>query len=195
MKLVFATNNRNKLKELQSILGNTIDLISLKDIGCNVDIPETGSTLEENASIKSSYIYKHYGLNCFADDTGIEIDSLNGEPGVYSARYAGKSNDSKENMKKVLQKLEGQKNRKSQFRTIISLWLDGKEKLFEGIVRGIVLTEKHGDSGFGYDPIFMPEGFECSFAEMSLREKNSISHRGIAVRKLAAFLKVYCKTV
>jgi len=194
MKLVFATNNLNKLKELQSILGDTIDLVSLKDIGCDVDIPETGSTLEENASIKSSYVYRNYGLNCFADDTGFEIDSLNGEPGVYSARYAGESNDSKENMKKVLQKLEGQKNRKSQFRTIISLWLDGKEKLFEGIVRGTVLTEKHGDSGFGYDPIFMPEGFNCSFAEMSLREKNSISHRGIAVAKLVAFLKVYCKS-
>jgi len=188
MKLIFATNNRNKLKELQSILDNTIELISLKDIGCTVDIPETGSTLEENASIKSYYIYKKYGLDCFADDTGFEIDSLNGEPGIYSARYAGTDKNSKDNMKKVLQKLEGQKNRKSQFRTVISLWLNGEEKLFEGIVKGSVLTEKHGESGFGYDPIFRPDGFNCSFAEMSLREKNSISHRGIAVRKLAAFL-------
>jgi len=195
MKLVFATNNRNKLQELQSILGDTIELVSLKDIGCNVDIPETGFTLEENASIKSFYIYQHYGMDCFADDTGFEIESLNGEPGIYSARYAGEDKDSKDNMKKVLQKLEGQKNRKSQFRTIISLWLDGKEKLFEGIVKGTVLTEKHGDNGFGYDPIFMPDGVDCSFAEMSLREKNSISHRGIAVRKLTAFLKEYCKTV
>jgi len=194
MKLVFATNNRNKLKEIQSILGNTINLISLKDIGCNVDIPETGSTLEENARIKSYYIYQHYGLNCFADDTGFEIDVLNGDPGVYSARYAGEDKDSKDNMEKVLQKLEGLKNRKSQFRTIISLWLNGEEKLFEGIVRGTVLTEKHGDNGFGYDPIFMPEGFKCSFAEMSLNKKNAISHRGIAVRKLTTFLKVYCKT-
>jgi len=195
MKLVFATNNRNKLKELQSILGDTIDLVSLKDIGCNVDIPETGSTLEENASIKAAYVYKHYSLNCFADDTGFEIDSLNGEPGIYSARYAGEDKDSNDNMEKVLQKLEGQKNRKAQFRTIISLWLDGKEKLFEGLVRGTILTKKQGDSGFGYDPIFIPEGFDCSFAEMSLRKKNSISHRGIAVQKLAAFLKKYYKTV
>jgi len=194
MKIVFATNNRNKLKELQSILGDTIDLVSLKDIGCNVDIPETGSTLEENASIKSSFVFKNYGLNCFADDTGFEIDVLNGDPGVYSARYAGKDKDSKANMKKVLRELEGQKNREAQFRTIISLWLNGKEKLFEGLVRGTVMTEKHGDSGFGYDPIFMPEGFNHSFAEMSLQEKNAISHRGIAVRKLAAFLKEYCKT-
>ncbi|MBK5202893.1 MAG: non-canonical purine NTP diphosphatase [Prolixibacteraceae bacterium] len=188
MKLVFATNNCNKLKELQSNLGDTIDVVSLKDIGCNVDIPETGSTLEENAYIKSSYVYNHYGLNCFADDTGFEIDSLNGVPGVYSARYAGENKNSDDNMKKVLQKLKGQKNRDAQFRTIISLWFEGKEKLFEGIVRGTVMTEKHGDGGFGYDPIFMPEGYNCSFAEMSLREKNAISHRGIAVRKLIDFL-------
>lgn len=188
MKIVFATNNCNKLKELQSSLGDTFDLVSLKDIGCNVDIPETGSTLEENAYIKSSYVYNNYGLNCFADDTGFEIDSLNGEPGVYSARYAGENKNSNDNMEKVLQKLKGQKNRRAQFRTIISLWFNGKETKFEGTVKGTVLTEKHGNGGFGYDPIFMPDGFNCSFAEMSLKEKNDISHRGIAVRKLSDFL-------
>ncbi len=189
MKLVFATNNKHKLEELQTILGDTFELISLGDIGCKEDIPETSDTLEGNASLKSFYVYNNYDYNCFADDTGLEIEALNGEPGVYSARYAGEGKDAQANMDKVLLKLNGAASREAQFRTVISLVIDGNEKQFDGIVKGQILTEKHGQAGFGYDPIFVPEGYSRSFAEMDIHEKNEISHRGRAVQKLVDWLK------
>lgn len=188
MKLVFATNNPNKIKELQSILGDKFQILSLKDIGCFDDIPETGNTLEGNASQKAFYVYNKYKINCFADDTGLQIEALNGEPGVYSARYAGSDNNSVANMQKALSKLNGINNRKAFFRTVISLIIDGKETQFEGIVRGNIPEAPRGDSGFGYDPIFQPEGYTTTFAEMDLAEKNKISHRGRAVKKLVGFL-------
>lgn len=188
MKLVFATNNHHKLQEVQELLGNKIELLSLKDIQCFDEIPEDHMTLEENASQKAHYIYEKYGLNCFADDTGLEIDVLNGEPGVLSARYAGNDKDSDANMKKVLRRLERQVNRKARFRTVISLINDSKEYLFEGIVDGEILTSKTGEDGFGYDPIFKPTGYHKSFAEMTLEEKNKISHRARATQKLVEFL-------
>ena len=189
MKLVFATNNEHKLKELQAILGERFELLSLHDIGCNEDIPEEQPTLEGNARQKAFYVFEKYGYSCFADDTGLEIESLNGEPGVYSARYAGPAKNSEENMKMVLNKLSKINNRKARFRTVISLVMNGKEKQFEGIIEGDILREKRGNSGFGYDPIFLPAGFEHSFAEMSLDEKNEISHRGRAVAQLVQYLK------
>ena len=188
MDLVFATNNQHKLEELQAILGNKFRLLSLKDIGCDEDIPEEQPTLEGNASQKSHYVYNKFGYNCFADDTGLEIEALNGEPGVYSARYAGEAKSAEANMEKVLDKLAKINNRNARFRTVISLIINGKETLFEGIVNGEILKEKKGDSGFGYDPIFMPGGFDKSFAEMEMAEKNKISHRGRAVQKLVDFL-------
>ena len=188
MDLVFATNNQHKLEELQAILGNKFRLLSLKDIGCDEDIPEEQPTLEGNASQKSHYVYNKFGYNCFADDTGLEIEALNGEPGVYSARYAGEAKSAEANMEKVLDKLAKINNRNARFRTVISLIINGKETLFEGIVNGEILKEKKGDSGFGYDPIFMPGGFGKSFAEMEMAEKNIISHRGRAVQKLVDFL-------
>jgi XTP/dITP diphosphohydrolase len=189
MDLVFATNNQHKLKELQAILGDEFRLLSLKDIGCEEEIPEEQETLEGNASQKSYFIYNKYGYNCFADDTGLEIEALSGEPGVYSARYAGEEKSAEANMRKVLEKMAKINHRKARFRTVISLILNGKEQLFEGIVDGTILTEKHGGSGFGYDPIFQPDGFKQTFAEMELSEKNKISHRGRAVQKLVAYLK------
>ena len=189
MELVFATNNKHKLEELQAILGNEFKLLSLKDIGCNEEIPEEQATLEGNAKQKSDFVFNKYGKNCFADDTGLEIEALNGEPGVYSARYAGEEKSAEANMAKVLNKLSKINMRKARFRTVISLILNGKEKQFEGIVTGEILREKKGDSGFGYDPIFKPDGFETSFAEMNLSEKNKISHRGRAVEKLVNYLK------
>lgn len=189
MELVFATNNQHKLQELQAILGNEIKLLSLKDINCLDDIPEEQPTLEGNASQKAFYVYDNYGYNCFADDTGLEIDALGGEPGVYSARYAGMEKDAEANMKKVLQKLAKINNRKARFRTVISLVIDGDEKQFEGAVEGEILKEKKGKAGFGYDPIFQPGGLTSSFAEMDLADKNKISHRGRAVQKLVAYLK------
>ena len=189
MELVFATNNKHKLEELQAILGNEFKLLSLKDIGCNEEIPEEQATLEGNAKQKSDFVFNKYGKNCFADDTGLEIEALNGEPGVYSARYAGEEISAEANMAKVLNKLSKINMRKARFRTVISLILNGKEKQFEGIVTGEILREKKGDSGFGYDPIFKPDGFETSFAEMNLSEKNKISHRGRAVEKLVNYLK------
>ncbi len=189
MKLVFATNNKHKLEELQFILGDRFELVSLEDIGCKEDIPEEEPTLEGNAHQKSFYVYQKYGYSCFADDTGLEIDSLGGEPGVYSARYAGLEKSSEKNMQKVLDKLSEIKNRKARFRTVISLILNGEERQFEGVVEGEILKEKRGDSGFGYDPIFCPSGFERSFAEMNLAEKNKISHRARAVDKLVKYLK------
>ena len=189
MELVFATNNKHKLEELQAIIGDKIKLLSLKDIGCTEEIPEEQPTLEGNARRKSTYILKKYGYPCFADDTGLEIDALNGEPGVYSARYAGEEKSAEANMNKVLSKLAEKNNRKARFRTVISLIINGKENQFEGVVEGEILTNKKGDSGFGYDPIFQPDGFETTFAEMNLSDKNIISHRGRAVEKLVEYLQ------
>ena len=188
MELVFATNNINKLKEVQEMLSDEINLLSLTDIGCFEDIDETATTLEGNAKIKSDYITKNYGYNCFADDTGLEVDSLNGEPGVYSARYGGEPRDAEKNMSKLLINLSGKENRNAQFRTIVSLNLNGKNYAFEGVCKGEILTQKTGNGGFGYDPIFQPEGFSQSFAEMTSEEKNKISHRKLAIQKLIDFL-------
>ena len=189
-KLVFATNNAHKLEEVAAILGEQIELFNLNDIGCHTDIPETAATLEGNALLKSSFIFKNYGLDCFADDTGLEVEALDGAPGVYSARYAGgEGHDSQANMLKLLRDLEGKENRKAQFRTAISLILDGKEYLFEGVIKGEIIKEKRGDSGFGYDPIFKPEGYDKTFAELGNDIKNKISHRALAVQKLCEFLQ------
>lgn len=189
-KLVFATNNAHKLEEVVAILGDQVELLSLNDIGCQTDIPETAETLEGNALLKSSYIYKNYHLDCFADDTGLEVEALNGAPGVYSARYAGgEGHDAQANMLKLLHELDGKENRKAQFRTAISLILDGKEYLFEGVIKGEIIKEKRGDSGFGYDPVFMPKGYDRTFAELGNDIKNQISHRALAVQKLCEFLQ------
>lgn len=189
MKLVFATNNKHKLEELQAILGDDFTLLSLKDMECFDEIPEEQPTLEGNASQKAFYIYDKFRMNCFADDTGLEISALNGEPGVFSARYAGEDKNPEANMNKVLEKMAKINNRKARFRTVISLVIDGEEKQFEGIVNGEILTEKRGNLGFGYDPVFKPDGFNQSFAEMNLEIKNKISHRGRAVKKLVDYLK------
>jgi len=189
MELVFATNNKHKLDELQAILGDRIKLLSLKEIGCDEDIPEEQETLEGNASQKAFYIYNKFGYNCFADDTGLEIEALNGEPGVYSARYAGEEKSAEANMDKVLAGLSKIDNCNARFRTVISLVKDGIETQFEGVVDGKILNEKRGKSGFGYDPVFQPEGFSETFAEMNLTDKNKISHRGRAVEKLIQYLK------
>ena len=189
-KFVFATNNAHKLEEVTAILGNRIELLSLKDIHCHTDIPETADTLEGNALLKAQYIYENYHLDCFADDTGLEVEALNGAPGVYSARYAGgEGHDAQANMLKLLHELDGKENRKAQFRTAISLILDGKEYLFEGVIKGEIIKEKRGDSGFGYDPVFMPEGYDRTFAELGNDIKNQISHRALAVQKLCEFLQ------
>ncbi len=188
-KLVFATNNDHKLRELKEILPLEFELLSLNDIGCYDDIPETGPTLEINAAQKSYYIWDKYGINCFADDTGLEVEALMNEPGVYSARYAGEERSAAANMLKVLEKLAGESNRKARFRCVISLVIAGKEKQFEGIVEGKILTEGQGKAGFGYDPIFMPDGYHLSFAEMEAEDKNRVSHRGRAVEKLVEYLK------
>lgn len=186
--LVFATNNAHKLEEIREILGGKFHIVSLKELGCQEDIPEEQDTLEGNALQKARYIRDKYKVNCFADDTGLEIEALGGEPGVYSARYAGDGHDSEANMRKVLDKMSGETNRRARFRTVIALLLDGQEHLFEGEVRGEILRERHGEGGFGYDPIFRPEGFPQSFAEMSLEDKNKISHRGRATEALRKFL-------
>jgi XTP/dITP diphosphohydrolase len=188
MQLVFATNNRHKLDEVAAKLGDRIKLLTLSDIGCTDDIEETGTTFHENASIKSHYIYEKYSLNCFGDDSGLEIDALNGEPGVYSARYAGEHGNHEANINKVLHNLAGQTNRKARFRTVISLIWNGDEHFFEGVVEGSIRTELSGSEGFGYDPIFEPEGYNITFAEMSMEQKNSISHRAKAMEQLIAFL-------
>lgn len=189
MKLVFATNNLNKLAEVQKMLPNSITLLSLKDINCFDDIEETATTLEGNAKIKANYITNKFGYNCFADDTGLEIESLKGAPGVYSARYAGEPVNSENNMQKVLSELKENQNRNAQFRTSICLNLNGEQFLFDGVCKGEILTKKQGEKGFGYDPIFQPTGFNKSFAEMTSEEKNKISHRGIAIQQLVVFLK------
>ena len=188
MKLVFASNNAHKLAEVRAKLPHKFEILSLKDVLGDVDIIEDGSTLEENAVIKARYVYNKTGLNCFADDTGLEIAALRGEPGVYSARYAGADCSFDDNMNKVLRNLEGTTNRSAKFRTVVCLIIDGKESLFAGEVDGVMTKEKRGDDGFGYDPIFLPDGFSESFAEMSLEEKNKISHRGRAVEKLVSAL-------
>ena len=195
-RIVFATNNAHKLREIREILGNGFEILSLADIGCHVDIPEDGKTLEENSEIKAQYVFDHYGLDCFADDTGLEVDALGGEPGVHSARYAeGTDHDSEANMRKLLTKLGNNNNRKARFRTVITLIHKGDHATsapqidrFCGEVVGRIATEKHGTEGFGYDPIFIPEQYDESFAQLGEAIKNQISHRGRAVRKLAAFL-------
>lgn len=188
MKLVFATNNDHKLKEVQDLLP-FFNVVGLKDIGCTEDIPETGSTLEENARIKANYVKEKYGFNCFSDDTGLEVDALDGAPGVYTARYAGEPSNSDNNMNKLLHALKDEKNRKAQFKTAIALVISKESFIFEGICKGEILHEKIGDEGFGYDPVFKPAGSLESFAEMTLEEKGKISHRGIAVEKLVNFLQ------
>jgi XTP/dITP diphosphohydrolase len=188
MKLVFATNNLNKLKEVQEMLPSSIELLSLKDINCFDEVDETETTLEGNAQLKADYITQKFGFNCFADDTGLEVESLDGKPGVYSARFAGEPSNSENNMQKLLVDLETKTKRKAQFRTAVSLNINEKKFLFEGICTGEILTKKQGEKGFGYDPVFKPEGFNQSFAEMTSEEKNKISHRGIAIRKLVDFL-------
>lgn len=188
MDLIFATNNQHKLEEVQALVGNDIILKSLNDIACTEDIPETGVTFEENASQKSHYIYERYNLNCFGDDSGLEVDALNGEPGVYSARYGG-SRDPEANLQLVLDKLSHSENRSARFRTVISLIINGEEHFFEGIAEGEIAMVKSGAQGFGYDPIFIPAGFNTTFADMSAEEKNAISHRAKAMKQLISFLK------
>jgi len=190
MKLVFATNNQHKLRELQQILGTSFELLSLADIGCTDEVPENHETLEGNASEKAFYIYNKFGYNCFADDTGLEIEALNGAPGVYSARYAGPEKSAVNNMEKVLHEMEKINSRKARFRTVISLVIDGQETQFEGIVDGEMLREPRGTAGFGYDPVFKPDGYNESFAEMAAGLKNKISHRGRAVEKLVNYLNL-----
>lgn len=185
--LVFATNNDHKLIEVKQLLPD-YQIISLKEISCFDDIPETENTLQGNAILKANYITKKFGYNCFADDTGLEVETLNNEPGVYSARYAGNDNNSEKNIEKLLANLTNKKNRRAQFRTVIALNLNKEQYLFEGICKGTILENKQGESGFGYDPIFKPLGYEKSFAEMSLDEKGKISHRGQAIKKLIEFL-------
>lgn len=187
-KFVFATNNAHKLEEVTAILGNRIELLSLKDINCHTDIPETADTLEGNALLKAQFIQKNYQMDCFADDTGLEVEALNGEPGVYSARYAGDGHNAEANMLKLLHTMEGIENRKAQFRTVFALIIDGKEHLFEGVIKGEIIKTRKGNSGFGYDPIFVPEGYSQTFAEMGNELKNKISHRAIATNKLCKFL-------
>tara|TARA_R110001583_G_scaffold109799_2_gene258624 strand:+ start:5617 stop:6201 length:585 start_codon:yes stop_codon:yes gene_type:complete len=190
LKLVFATNNKNKLKEVQAMLTN-FEIVSLEDINCFDDIPETAETLDGNAILKANYITEKFGLNCFADDTGLEVEMLNNAPGVFSARYAGEENNSDKNMNKLLLELGKNTNRKAKFRTVIALNLEGKQYIFEGICEGKILKQKQGNSGFGYDPLFMPNGYKKSFAEMKMKEKGQISHRGKAIHKLITFLNTY----
>lgn len=186
--LVFATNNLHKLEEVKNITRHLVRVVSLSEINCHDEIPETADTLEGNALQKARYIKEQYGYDCFADDTGLEVEALDNAPGVYSARYAGPGHDSEANMHKLLHEMEGKENRKARFRTVIALILEGREYLFEGVIQGVITTEKRGDSGFGYDPIFQPDGYLQTFAELGNDTKNQISHRAIAVQKLAAFL-------
>jgi XTP/dITP diphosphohydrolase len=189
--IVFATNNTHKLGEVRAIISGDINIISLSDIGCHDDIPETSDTLEGNALQKACYVKKHFGYDCFADDTGLEVEALNGEPGVHSARYAGDAHDSEANIEKLLHALTGKQNKKACFRTVIVLIINGQELFFEGVVEGHIITEKRGGTGFGYDPVFIPDGFNKTFAELGMDIKNKISHRAIAVRKFANWLVQY----
>ncbi len=188
MQLVFATNNRNKLQEVQKLIPAHIKLLSLDDIGCSEDIPETQPTIEGNAQQKANYVKEHYGYDCFADDTGLEVEALHGEPGVFSARYAGAQRNAQDNMDLLLKNLDGKPNRNAQFKTVIALHLNKESQTFTGICKGQITTEKHGNDGFGYDPIFKPDGFTQTFAEMTLEQKNQIGHRGKAVLQLVEFL-------
>lgn len=187
-ELVFATNNQHKTQEVRNLLVNEYKILNLNDIGCTTDIPETGDTFAENATLKSQYVADHYQMDCFADDSGLEIEVLNHEPGIFSARYSGVKDDA-ENLKLVLRKMEGLSNRKARFRTVISLIKKGEVFLFEGMINGLIREVPAGEKGFGYDPIFEPEGYDLTFAEMSMEEKNQISHRALAMKKLIAFLK------
>jgi len=187
-KIVFATNNLHKLSEIQGILKNQFEVLSLKDIGFNEDIPETGITLSENASQKSYAIFNRFKIDCFSDDTGLEVDALEGKPGVYSARYAGEGCSFDDNVNKILSELHGNENRQAAFSTVISLLLDGKEYQFEGRIEGEITEVKYGNGGFGYDPVFKPNGYDITFAQMDAETKNRISHRGLATKKLVAFL-------
>ena len=189
MKLVFASNNKNKIKEIQLLVPASIEIVSLEDIGCTEDIPETAHTIEGNAILKANYVTEKYGLNCFADDTGLEVEALNGAPGVYSARYAGEPKDDNNNMNELLFQLEKETNRNANFTTVIALNLNGKQELFVGMIFGKITREKVGTNGFGYDPIFVAEGYEKTFAELDMEEKSNISHRGIAVKQLITFLQ------
>jgi XTP/dITP diphosphohydrolase len=189
MKLVFASNNKNKIQEIQALVPKNIQIVSLKEIGCTEDIPETADTIEGNAILKANYVTEKYGYNCFADDTGLEVEILNGAPGVYSARYAGEQKDANDNMDKLLSELEDKSNRKANFKTVIALNLNGKQNLFTGIINGKIIEEKIGTNGFGYDPIFVADGYEKTFAELTMEEKSTISHRGIAVKELILFLQ------
>ena len=188
MQFVFASNNPNKIKEIQLLLPKEITILSLEDIDCLEEIPETAPTIEGNAILKANYVTKKYGYSCFADDTGLEVEALNGEPGVYSARYAGEQKNADANMNKLLTNLADRENRKAQFKTVICLNLNGNQHVFEGIIKGEIINEKRGSEGFGYDPIFIPNGYDKTFAEMPIAEKSKISHRGLAVEKLVAFL-------
>ena len=188
-KIVFATHNQNKLKEVREIAGDWLDILSLEDIGCQEDIPETADTLEGNALLKATYVKENYGYDCFADDTGLEIKSLNNEPGVYSARYAGDACRAEENVKKVLRLMENESDRKARFRTVIAVIYEGESHIFEGRIEGSITREKKGTSGFGYDPIFMPEGYTVTFAEMGNVIKNQISHRALAMKQFTDFFK------
>ncbi len=189
MKLVFASNNKNKIQEIQALVPKTIQIVSLEDIGCTEDIPETADTIEGNAILKANYVTEKYGYDCFADDTGLEVEVLNGAPGVYSARYAGEQKDANDNMDKLLSELKDKTNRKANFKTVIALNLNGNQNLFTGIINGKIIEEKIGTNGFGYDPIFVAEGFDKTFAELTMEEKSTISHRGIAVKELILFLQ------
>lgn len=188
MQLVFASNNKNKIKEIQLLVPQSIHVLSLEDIGCLEEIPETADTIEGNAILKANYITENYGYNCFADDTGLEVEALNGEPGVYSARYAGEQKDANDNMDKLVLNLKDKANRSAQFKTVIALNLDGNQTLFTGIIKGKIIDEKMGTNGFGYDPIFIAEGHSKTFAELTIEEKSTISHRGLAVKQLVDFL-------
>ncbi len=189
MKLVFASNNKNKIQEIQALVPSVIQIVSLEDIGCTEDIPETADTIEGNAILKANYVTEKYGYDCFADDTGLEVEALNGAPGVYSARYAGEQKDANDNMDKLLSELKDKTNRKANFKTVIALNLNGNQNLFTGIINGKIIEEKIGTNGFGYDPIFVAEGFDKTFAELTMEEKSTISHRGIAVKELILFLQ------
>ena len=189
MQLVFASNNKNKIKEIQQLVPQSIQIVSLQDIGCTEDIPETADTIEGNAILKSNYVTQKYGLNCFADDTGLEVDALHGEPGVYSARYAGEPKNDDNNINKLLLNLKDKTNRKANFKTVICLNINGKQHLFTGIINGKIIEEKIGTNGFGYDPIFVADGYTKTFAELSISEKSTISHRGKAVKQLISFCK------
>ncbi|WP_396212163.1 non-canonical purine NTP diphosphatase [Flavobacterium sp.] len=189
MKLVFASNNLNKIKEIQLLVPNSIEILSLNEIGCTEDIPETANTIEGNAILKANYVTEKFGFDCFADDSGLEIDALNGEPGVFSARYAGEPKDDSKNIDKVLEKLKDKNNKKANFKTVICLNIGGKQHLFSGIANGKIIENRVGDNGFGYDPIFVASGYSKTFAELTMQEKSEISHRAIAVKKLIDFLQ------